>query len=268
MTLLRRRHADLVAVKALMRWLDRVRRTEANPYWDDLAVTIRELVESESGTKLPATMVIDALYDAASESVKSGNRDALKLMTAHGAKGLEFRHVIVMDCGDWGWSDEDRRLLYVAMTRAKETLTLFKVEDGRNRFLADVATLDGVANLLPPSRPRWRRDLEWRYITYGPGEVDIGYAGRCPASHPVHAAIRHLRVGSPVVIRQRRIETQDGQFVVGRLATATQDKLKDGTVGTVYGVMVRTRQQTPAAYLESVRVDEWEVPLVDVRTSG
>jgi hypothetical protein len=84
----------------------------------------------------------------------------------------------------------------------------------------------------------------------------------------VHAAIRHLRVGSPVVIRQRRIETQDGRFVVGRLATATQDELKDGTVGTVYGVMVRTRQQTPAAYLESVRVDEWEVPLVDVRTFG
>jgi ATP-dependent DNA helicase RecQ len=111
LTLLRRRLADLVAVQALMRWLDRVSRTEASPYWDDLALAIRELVEGELGAKLPATMVTDALYDAASESAKSGHRDALKLMTAHSAKGLEFRHVIVMDCGDWGWSDEDRRLL-------------------------------------------------------------------------------------------------------------------------------------------------------------
>lgn len=44
-------------------------------------------------------------------------------MTAHRAKGLEFRHVIVMDCCDWDRSEDERRLLYVSMTRAKETST-------------------------------------------------------------------------------------------------------------------------------------------------
>ena len=75
--------------------------------------------------------------------------DGVRLMTVYQAKGLEFRHVFV-PClleGEWptreGWrgyfptellreavpegdihTEEERRLLYVAMTRAQETLTL------------------------------------------------------------------------------------------------------------------------------------------------
>ena len=51
------------------------------------------------------------------------------LLTAHSAKGLEFDHVVVLD-GDWNQpgggndADEQRRLYYVAMTRAKKTLAL------------------------------------------------------------------------------------------------------------------------------------------------
>jgi superfamily I DNA/RNA helicase len=72
------------------------------------------------------------------------NRDAdlyrpeaekVSLMTIHAAKGLEFRVVFVVGCED-GWlplrreggaienPDEERRLFYVAMTRAKERLYL------------------------------------------------------------------------------------------------------------------------------------------------
>ena len=53
----------------------------------------------------------------------------LLLLTAHRAKGLEFDHVIVLD-GGWKQparnsdADEERRLYYVVMTRAKKTLAL------------------------------------------------------------------------------------------------------------------------------------------------
>ena len=51
----------------------------------------------------------------------------LLLMTAHRAKGLEFDHVVVLDggwnrVGDGEDPDEARRLYYVAMTRARQTL--------------------------------------------------------------------------------------------------------------------------------------------------
>ena len=134
--LLRSRRSALVAVAAIRRWIARqARREPRNVYWQDIAAAVDEFADSAATPRLPAAEVLDALYEAASDSRRSGHASALKLMTAHGAKGLEFAHVIVMDCADWRWSGEDeRRLLYVAMTRAKETLTLMRAEGGRNPY--------------------------------------------------------------------------------------------------------------------------------------
>ena len=51
--------------------------------------------------------------------------------TIHSAKGMEFSHVFILD-GDWrtpegdARREEERRVMYVGMTRAKETLRPFK----------------------------------------------------------------------------------------------------------------------------------------------
>jgi len=61
--------------------------------------------------------------------------DAVVMMTMHSAKGLEFPHVYLVGfedglfpgmraIGDWEEMEEERRLCYVAITRAKETLTI------------------------------------------------------------------------------------------------------------------------------------------------
>ena len=61
--------------------------------------------------------------------------DAVVMMTMHAAKGLEFPHVFLVGfedglfpgmraIGDYEEMEEERRLCYVAITRAKETLTI------------------------------------------------------------------------------------------------------------------------------------------------
>jgi len=257
-----------VSVAALRRWLgQQVRREPANPYWEDLAASVAEFAEAAGATNLPAAEVLDALYDAATESRRSGHPGALKLMTAHGAKGLEFRHVVVMDCADWRWTGEDeRRLLYVAMTRARDTLTVMRAEGGRNPYLVDLGTVDGVVDLLSSSRPERRRDLDRRYVTLGPADVDIGFAGRLDSGDPVHGRIARLCHGDEVIVSGRQVKSSDGELV-GRLASKTELNAV-AERGSVSGILVRTREQTAPEYLATLKTDRWETVLVELVLEG
>jgi ATP-dependent DNA helicase Rep len=72
---------------------------------------------------------------------KDDGGEAVRLMTLHSAKGLEFRSVHIIGCEDGtlphegaideGRLDEERRLLYVGITRAKELLHLSYSVQGR-----------------------------------------------------------------------------------------------------------------------------------------
>src|SRR4029079_13903541 len=80
---------------------------------------------------------------------------ALLLATAHGTKGLEFDHVAVtgMDAGRFPSArsvaeaveperalEEERRLAYVAWTRARCSLTLVFEPEAPSRFLLEAFT--------------------------------------------------------------------------------------------------------------------------------
>ena len=266
---LRSRRSRLLSIAALRRWIERqTNREPGNPYWEDLGAAMAELEDASTALRLPAPAVIEALYEASNEARRHGHGGALKLMTAHGAKGLEFAHVIVMDCADSRWTGEDeQRLLYVAMTRAQQSLVLMRAEGGRNPHLVDLGTVKGVVDLLPGVRPAFRPDIDRRYVTLGPAEVDIGYAGRSRPESRLHQDIASLRVGDEVAIAGRLLETAQRQ-AVGRLAART--KLEETAIlkAKVCGLLVRTRDQTQAAYADSLKVDRWEVVLLEVEMGG
>ncbi|MCY1047639.1 ATP-dependent helicase [Corallococcus sp. bb12-1] len=102
--------------------------------------------------------------------------DVLTLSTVHQAKGLEWRSVFVLGLVDGRFplslatrspedEEEERRLFYVAVTRAREALwlvyphTSLPREDGRllltpSRFLAELPVgPDAVCETLPPPEP-------------------------------------------------------------------------------------------------------------------
>ena len=82
-----------------------------------------------------------AQYDQGqqNQSRKDQCQEAVHLMTVHGSKGLEFDHVIIPDCNervfphgsliDTDTCEEERRIFYVAMTRAAKSLELLYLND-------------------------------------------------------------------------------------------------------------------------------------------
>lgn len=95
----------------------------------------------------------------------SEKQDAVTLSTAHGAKGREWKHIVMLQVNDGVWSnvktpphldplpdtipytqsdkkevlEDDRRLFYVALTRARETITLLSCEhDVRNEAVREL----------------------------------------------------------------------------------------------------------------------------------
>lgn len=73
------------------------------------------------------------LYDSDS------NDGRIRLLTAHDSKGKEFEAVLVYGIDEFERGDpqEDRRLLYVALTRAKEKLYVTEICNGKSMFLQE-----------------------------------------------------------------------------------------------------------------------------------
>ena len=99
----------------------------------ELKSSIRNYIKSSETPSLSGFLEEISLYTDIEEY--SAADDAVVLMTMHSAKGLEFSHVFITGfedglfpglraIGDIEEMEEERRLCYVAITRAKQTLTI------------------------------------------------------------------------------------------------------------------------------------------------
>ena len=112
-------------IRQMLDWMDDARRRSAEP--KSLADLVGEL------------MLNDALEDEESEN----NDNQVHLMTLHAAKGLEFPHVHIVGVEEGilphkvsieeGSDQEERRLFYVGITRAMQSLVLSSAAK-RKRF--------------------------------------------------------------------------------------------------------------------------------------
>ncbi|MEJ2043949.1 MAG: DNA helicase II [Reinekea sp.] len=98
-------------------------------------------LDFDTTAELLAQFISEASLDAG-DAQADEFEDSVNLMTLHSAKGLEFDHVFLagleenlfphkMSLGDAGGLQEERRLAYVGITRAKKELTLTYAESRR-----------------------------------------------------------------------------------------------------------------------------------------
>ncbi len=100
---------------------------------------------------------VDAEKDEKKSSANTGSKNCVKIMTMHGSKGLEFKTVWIPDLNEGiipsrsataeGETEEERRMLYVAMTRAKKALIMSYITGNKenpmlpSRFLRPIKGL-------------------------------------------------------------------------------------------------------------------------------
>ena len=106
---------------------------------------------------------------------------AVVLITYHSAKGMEFDHVYVVNEAR-SRSDSPERPLYVALTRAKQTLTLLLHRQNHHQDLAKIASSHAtpitIACVPKPDRLRFHRFLAFDEIKLTPRRLvsDTGRA--------------------------------------------------------------------------------------------
>ena len=92
------------------------------------------------------------------EKQKKENPEGVRLMTIHAAKGLEFHTVFILDANEGripykkartdAQTEEERRLFYVAMTRAREKLTVCYVKTKSGKETAPSRFVDELLDVV------------------------------------------------------------------------------------------------------------------------
>jgi ATP-dependent DNA helicase RecQ len=255
----------LARVEALRRWLRRAfGKQESNLWLEQLAAFVDDLANDTATGVVSAAQALEALHEPGHER-RSAVRGRLTLSTVHGAKGREFRHVILLD-GGWMSQplEEERRLYYVGMTRARETLTLLEHIGRANPFSR---LLEASASLHRSPRrefPRHDPALDRRIVQLGLRDVDLGYAGRA-AKPRVREAIGELSAGSQLALRGEGEIVNGEKDVVGRIAKAFA--MPEGEVEWVRASAIvhrSKRQMDEPRFRAMCRVEEWETVLCTV----
>ena len=259
---LRERQTGLVDGTALRGWAE---AQPSSPWHELLRQAMDEHAPETGGGEIPVDHFTEWLAEWSRE-IRRRPRGLL-LLTAHRAKGLEFEHVAVLD-GGWKQvgrdedSDAPRRLYYVAMTRARETLTLawFKEEPPLHE---ELLKRPSALCRQPVSLPPCPAALRCRYVQPTLREVDLGFAGRRGGGHPVHRAIAALSPDKPLAAREERGRWQllDGNgTVVGRLAAgfAPPPRMRCRSA-KVNAIVEWSRDIADPKYHDTIQRDSWEV---------
>jgi len=256
----RQQPARHLRLDLLQSWLG---QQSSNPWWAMLGQAVEAYGLEMPDLDLPGSHFMAWLAEWSKEARQ--RQSGLLLLTAHRAKGLEFDHVGILD-GHWGPGEqhadphESRRLLYVAMTRARQTLLLAQA-DGKHPFCAELASVPSVVKRL--SGPlELTAELGRRYITPSMREIDLGFAGRKAGCDRIHQDIADLQPGDRLNLRrdgQSWSMTNTQGHVVGRMARAfTPPQGMICTQARVLAIQTRNSAMGADEFLHSIKSSHWE----------
>jgi ATP-dependent DNA helicase RecQ len=245
---------------------ERLAARPEGPHWAALREAVEAYGLETCDEEQPLDHFIEWLVDWCRDVRR--RQTSLLLLSAHRAKGLEFDHVAILD-GDWGQRsrgedpDAPRRLYYVAMTRARESLLLARMERRRGHMLDEMEQSAAIVRRESPRPQSVAPELHRMWRRLSPQEVDLSFAGRYAQGHKVHAAIARLSPGDALKLRERNgkwelLDARDD--LVGRLAGGfTPPAGMRCSAASVAVVLTRFEDDSKPAYRDRLRSRRWEV---------
>ncbi len=270
--------AELCTAADLITLADQLRSGRNNRWWRRLSRLLDDWQQEAGDGELPVSMFLEYLFEVLREQRRERlGDDAVFLGTVHAAKGLEFGHVVILDNG-WqravrkGSLQEERRLYYVGMTRARETLTLLQNRSEPNPF---TPKLSGDFLLRTSYEQTGQSDFQpTRYTMLGLQDIDLGYAGRKSADNPVHDVLATLEPGSPLTLRKQknRLLLLSDNYPVAALSRTGSDYWFDKTEKIVsirvVAIIRRSAEDGDPTYQHCYHTQQWEIPLVEIACKG
>ena len=202
---------------------------------EELVNSALGLIRDDDSELAPLDEFLSYAVLESGESQAGSDQEAVQLMTLHSAKGLEFPLVFV--CGleeglfphsrsidDVGGLEEERRLCYVGLTRARRKLYLTHAErrllhgsyryTAPSRFIREIPVnlLEDMGQRMTVSRPVYRRSQHGERYGRRAGGMSGGPAGRKAGGLPpgmsggddapvrLGQRVRHPRFGDGVVL--------------------------------------------------------------------
>ena len=243
-----------------------------NPWLEQLKDILLDWQKETNDGEVSNQQTLEFLYETLSEQRKERRLGrGVFLTTIHSVKGMEFSHLVILD---GGWTkdslEEQRRLLYVAMTRAKETLCLMQRKDACNPFLNEIADDFALRRNAAESLGANQLTVTRHYALLGLNDFHISFAGRFPETNPIHQYLTALSPGNLLSIANinGKIVLQHGDVTVARLSQKGHqewaDKLERIEMVRVIAMIKRYRDDSEESYRSRCMVEEWEIPLVEL----
>ena len=241
--------------------------------------TVTAFFEDHGEHAQPKTAVRDFFGEVLLEQRRERAVGAgVMLSTVHGSKGAEHDHVILLD-GGWqlrgrdSW-EQKRRLYYVGMTRARQTLTLLQCRQDGAPW---VPQLHGAAlhRLRIEASAACEQPPNLTYELLSQADIALSFAGRVAYHENVDNTLRGLATGDDLHFEA----TDNGVFLaaangvrVGALSKAAAPRWRDLLPRVenvrVAAILIRRRSDEGSGYRDGLRRDSWHVVIPEITLSA
>ncbi len=244
-----------------------------SPWTRQVCVILNDFCSVISGTEISVAQAREFFLGALIEEKQARKTGTgVFIGTVHSIKGMEFKHVLILDHGWKGKEiEEERRLYYVGMTRAMKHLTLFAIQDSGNPHTAVLARHPFVCCRQGPNAVITGFSKDLTISVLGMEDLYISFPKRFTQDHPIHEHLAALRTGDRIFLERDgayiRILNPDRQWV-GNLSQKGAEKWKQRLPGIinaqVLGVVRRNADENESSLKTENNIEQWYLPIVEI----